>query len=624
MKLHVEDNNTAHLSATDNEGIGLRVGDVVDIGTKSYSELTDKPTLEGVEIVGDMTLDDVNAYTQTEVDTLLSAKANTEDLAEVATSGSYNDLEDKPSIPVVPTNVSAFNNDAGYLTGYTETDPTVPSWAKAPSKPTYTASDVGALPDSTHIPSKVSELSNDSGYITTETDPTVPAWAKASSKPSYTASEVGALPSNTTYVSTVNGNSGAVTVNEALTPLIGDTDNITPTQVKTALREGRDICIAHTGTLEGMNLDLRFTSWNGATDLPYSGAYVDIVASQTIAQFNGHYYLFELVGSSNGVWDLFSTLLAKESDIPTKVSDLTNDSNFTTKTYVDEADDDIRGKVFYGQVDGTSTNTAFTATIPGITEYVDGLAVMLKNGVVTSAAGFTININGLGAKQAYSNMAAATAETTMFNVNYTMLFVYDSTRVAGGGWILYRGYNSDNNTIGYQVRTNAYSLPATDAFVRYRLLFTSPDHAHFVPANKSTSTSATAKKDVITTAINPFGPIVYYGSTTAISAGSRAGVGVLWQQYAGITLGYSFNRTGVALTLTAWKPVFVKCTPQADASAIIDANTPFVQDLPTTNDGKIYIFLGVATEATKFELNLSHPVYYHDGTSIRLWTGPTS
>lgn len=51
-------------------------------------------------------------------------------------------------------------------------------------------------------------------YLTsfTETDPTVPSWAKAASKPSYTASEVGALPSNTTYVSTVNGQSGAVTI----------------------------------------------------------------------------------------------------------------------------------------------------------------------------------------------------------------------------------------------------------------------------------------------------------------------------------------------------------------------------------------------------------------------------
>ena len=56
------------------------------------------------------------------------------------------------NIPTVPTNVSAFANDAGYLTSYTETDPTVPDWAKASTKPTYTASEVGALPDTTVIP----------------------------------------------------------------------------------------------------------------------------------------------------------------------------------------------------------------------------------------------------------------------------------------------------------------------------------------------------------------------------------------------------------------------------------------------------------------------------------------
>lgn len=37
-------------------------------------------------------------------------------LATVATSGSYNDLTDKPTIPTVPTNVSEFENDAQYIT----------------------------------------------------------------------------------------------------------------------------------------------------------------------------------------------------------------------------------------------------------------------------------------------------------------------------------------------------------------------------------------------------------------------------------------------------------------------------------------------------------------------------
>lgn len=43
-------------------------------------------------------------------------------LASVATSGSYSDLSNKPTIPVVPTKVSAFINDAGYLTQHQSLD----------------------------------------------------------------------------------------------------------------------------------------------------------------------------------------------------------------------------------------------------------------------------------------------------------------------------------------------------------------------------------------------------------------------------------------------------------------------------------------------------------------------
>ena len=53
--------------------------------------------------------------TDSELQTALAPKANTADLAEVATSGDYADLTGKPTIPTVPTNVSAFTNDAGYI-----------------------------------------------------------------------------------------------------------------------------------------------------------------------------------------------------------------------------------------------------------------------------------------------------------------------------------------------------------------------------------------------------------------------------------------------------------------------------------------------------------------------------
>lgn len=56
------------------------------------------------------------------------------------------------------------------LQSYTETDPTVPAWAKAATKPSYTASEVGALPDTTTIPTKTSQLTNDSGFLTQHQD----------------------------------------------------------------------------------------------------------------------------------------------------------------------------------------------------------------------------------------------------------------------------------------------------------------------------------------------------------------------------------------------------------------------------------------------------------------------
>lgn len=208
-------------------------------------------------------------------------------------SGSYNDLEDKPTIPnvpawalaankptytanevgalpnttvipTVPTDVSAFNNDAGYLTSYTETDPTVPAWAKAANKPTYTAAEVGALPDTTVIPAaqvnadwdatsgvaqilhkptiptvptNVSAFTNDSGYLTsyTETDPTVPAWAKAESKPTYTAQEVGALPADT-IIPTVPTNVSAFTNDAGYLTSYTETDPTVPSWAKASAK----------------------------------------------------------------------------------------------------------------------------------------------------------------------------------------------------------------------------------------------------------------------------------------------------------------------------------------------------------------------------------------------------
>jgi hypothetical protein len=71
---------------------------------------------------------------------------------------------------------------ASALTSYTETDPTVPAWAKAENKPTYTASEVGAVPATRMVNGK-----SLSGNIT------------------LSATDVKALPDTTTIPTTLAG-----------------------------------------------------------------------------------------------------------------------------------------------------------------------------------------------------------------------------------------------------------------------------------------------------------------------------------------------------------------------------------------------------------------------------------
>ena len=179
----------------------------------------------------------------------------------------------------------------------------------------------------------------------------------------------------------------------------------------------------------------------------------------------------------------------------------------------------------YGEVDATSTSTVFTASVNGITTLANGVCVLLKNGVVTSTTGFTININNLGAKPVYNSMStgagadAPSRDTSIFGAKYTMLFVYSEDIVDGGGWICYRGYNSDTNTVGYQIRTNNSQYVVTDTTYRYRLLFTAATGTQWVPSNYSTATNSTAARVVNQRPIDPFGRIAYYSYTATFSAG---------------------------------------------------------------------------------------------------------
>ena len=172
------------------------------------------------------TADKGNYYTKTEVNTSLEAKA------------------DKTEIPTVPTNVSAFTNDAGYLTEhqslndyYTKTEVNTSLESKA---------DKTEIPT---VPTNVSAFTNDAGYLTEH----------QSLDNYYTKSEVDTsleskankteIPTVPTNVSAFTNDAGYLTQHQSLDNYYTKTESdgkyatqvVVNEEIATRIREIRDV-----------------------------------------------------------------------------------------------------------------------------------------------------------------------------------------------------------------------------------------------------------------------------------------------------------------------------------------------------------------------------------------------
>ena len=139
-------------NASDNTTINI-----AETFSGSYNDLTDKPT---IPTVNDATLTIKQGITELGTFTA-NAGTNKTITIPAGFSGSYNDLTDKPTIPTVPTNVSAFTNDAGYITASD-----VPAQVNADWNATSGAAQILNKPTIPTVPTNVSDLTNDAGYIT--------------------------------------------------------------------------------------------------------------------------------------------------------------------------------------------------------------------------------------------------------------------------------------------------------------------------------------------------------------------------------------------------------------------------------------------------------------------------
>lgn len=251
---------------------------------------------------------------------------------------------------------------------------------------------------------------------------------------------------------------------------------------------------------------------------------------------------------------------------------------------------------------------------------------------------------GLRFYSSYSPNSSTYARSILIEIleldNCTIEFLDSMTiysSVPGNGSTNYAGRNGFNATSQGVTRTGDandpnyynrtyYGSPKTHSnLYRYQLCFSMMDKEYVLPSNTANN-NITKTKSLTTESFDPFGDIFFYNSETTISINDGIGYGVLYRQILA-DLRYSFNTGGYdaagAGILVGRKPIYVVATPQADGSAKL-ADTPIVQELPTTEDGKIYIYLGICySENYPYRVSLEplHPIYWYKDGAIRQFFG---
>lgn len=117
--------------------------------------------------------------------------------------------------------------------------------------------------------------------------------------------------------------------------------------------------------------------------------------------------------------------------VPTKTSDLTNDSDFQTGTQVGNAISAEAGlMVPYGYCTTAAETVAKVVTVsPAVTELTTGLTIAVKFQYANTGSNPTLNVNSLGAKaiKRYGTTAAGTSAASNWNANSIVMLMYDGT-----------------------------------------------------------------------------------------------------------------------------------------------------------------------------------------------------
>lgn len=278
---------------------------------------------------------------------------------------------------------------------------------------TLTASDVGALPNTTTIPTKTSDLTNDSGFITNAVNNLTNYYLKSET---YTKTEVQALIASIPQFRVVVVQSLPVTGERMVLYLVPKEG------------EAPDVYNEYIWVEDENEFELL-----GSTAVDLTG-----YAKESWVLNQGYITLSALNG--------YATETYVDTGLATKQNTLVSGTNIKTinnETVLGSGNINIQSStVAYG----TSSTAAATATkvvsIPEITELNVGQVIIVKPSATSSVANSKIKLNDFEAYNMRYNNANITTSTDsiVWTANVASMFIFDGT------YWQFLGHGLDNNT----------------------------------------------------------------------------------------------------------------------------------------------------------------------------------
>lgn len=259
------------------------------------------------------------------------------------------------------------------------------------------------------------------------------------------------------------------------------------------------------------------------------------------------------------------------------------------------------------------TTGLWHSTNANVTEYVDGLAVvLLVNGISGSSGGTKFEINNLGSYNIYYTDNSVL--TTHYSPNTVVVLSWDADQ---SRWYCHDFYYS---TEDYNMRwENSVRLGAATG--GYQLLLEGTDGKMYPITNGGDTPAQTALSTITNMTLKIGGKILYYNSGTNLAANAVT-ANIYEGEYSG-EMEYWSNKASA--WATAYQPFYLVVQLQSDGSyKVKGANTQgtdyLTQTLPTTDDGYLYIQIGFMQDTwDAWRLQIDHPIYQFKEGKLRLY-----